>query len=266
MASMQISRRRNALKERVKRIPILGSVARWLYRKVLGRGSDSGAFNGSAGYWEKRYATGGDSGVGSYARFAEFKADVLNGFVAQHHVQTVIELGCGDGNQLSLARYPAYLGLDVSPTAIAQCLKRFGQDQGKAFRLMSEYEGETADLGLSLDVVYHLVEDDVFEHYMQTLFEASERFVIIYSSNTDDNRGQEGVHVKHRQFKRWIDGNRPDWKLVKQLPNRYPYGGDYLKGSFAEFFVFKRCETKGAEHAQRFGGAAIEEGVGTRDS
>ena len=188
------------MKEIIKRIPILGDIAKRIYWRLLARRRNPEPFPGSAAYWEKRYSAGGNSGVGSYALFAEFKADVLNGFVATHHVQTVIDFGCGDGNQLSLAKYPTYLGFDVSSTAISQCQELFKSDTHKSFRLMSEYNGEKADLALSLDVIYHLVEDNVFEHYMRTLFEASNRYVIIYASDSDDNRGYEGTHVRHRKF------------------------------------------------------------------
>jgi hypothetical protein len=105
---------------------------------------------------------------------------------------------------------------------------------------MSEYDGETADLTLSLDVIYHLVEDDVFERYLRTLFGASRRYVIIYSSDSDDNRGYEGTHVRHRKFTRWIQENLTGWKLSRHLPNRYPYRGDYRTGSFADFFLYER--------------------------
>lgn len=195
-------------------------------------------FPGSATYWEKRYSAGGNSGVGSYALFAEFKADVLNGFVARNQVQTVIEFGCGDGNQLSLAKYPTYLGFDVSSTAISKCQERFMSDGHKSFRLMSEYKGETADLALSLDVIFHLVEDDVFEKYMGTLFGAANRYVIVYASDFEDSRGYDGPHVRHRKVTRWIRENLPGWNLVEHIPNRYPYRGDYRKGSFAEFFIY----------------------------
>ena len=197
-------------------------------------------FPGSAAYWEKRYSGGADSGVGSYGFFAEFKADVLNAFVATHYVQTVIEFGCGDGNQLGLAKYPTYFGFDVSSTAILKCRELFKSDEHKSFRSMSEYNGEKADLALSLDVIYHLVEDNVFEEYMGMLFEASNRYVIIYSSNSDDNRGYEGTYIRHRKFTRWVQEHLQNWKLVEHLPNRYPYRGDYRKGSFAEFFIYER--------------------------
>ena len=230
------------MKEIIKRIPILGNLARKIYWRWLARRRSPDPFPGSAAYWEKRYLAGGNSGAGSYALFAEFKADVLNGFVAAHHVQTVIDFGCGDGNQLKLAKYPSYLGLDVSSTAVSQCRELFKSDAGKSFRLMGEYKGETADLALSLDVIYHLVENEVFERYMRTVFEASGRYVIIYASDSDDNQGYEGTHVRHRKFTRWIQENLPDWKLMEHLPNRYPYRGDHLKGSFAEFFIYEKSK------------------------
>lgn len=178
--------------------------------------------------------------MGSYTIFAEFKAEILNTFVSDNLVLTVIEFGCGDGNQLRLANYPKYLGFDVSEDAIAMCRESFESDPRYSFKLMSEYSGEKSDLSLSLDVIFHLVEDDVFEEYMYVLFKAANRYVIIYSSNSNNNKGYEGTHVWHRQFTDWVHVNLPEWELVEHLPNRYPYRGDYRTGSFADFFIY-RC-------------------------
>jgi|SRR5579859_2044414 len=223
-----------------RRTPVLGDIVRQTYRRLFTRGKKRKPFCGSTAYWEKRYSAGGDSGVGSSGPFAEFKAEVLNEFVATHQVESVIEFGCGDGQQLGLARYPTYLGLDISSAAILRCRELFKSDGHKSFRLMGEYNGETADLVLSLDVIYHLVEDNVFEHYVQALFKASNRYVIIYSSDTDDHHGHDGVHVRHRNFTRWVRENLPNWKLMERLPNRYPFRGDYRTGSFAEFFIYEK--------------------------
>ena len=228
------------MKEIIKQIPIIGGAAKRIYWSWLDRRRNREPFTGSATYWEKRYSRGGNSGVGSYALFAEFKAEVLNGFVATHHVQSVIEFGCGDGNQLSLAQYPTYVGFDVSSTAISRCQELFKADPHKSFRLMSEYNGENADLALSLDVIFHLVENDIFEQYMRTLFDASNQYVIIYASDSDDNSMDEGKHVRHRKFTRWIQENLPNWNLLEYLPNRYPYRGDPRTGSFADFFIYEK--------------------------
>ena len=95
-------------------------------------------FTSSAAFWERRYAKGGTSGPGSYGDLARGKAAFLNAFVRDRDVRTVIEFGCGDGHQLSLADYPNYVGLDVSPSAISLCKNRFASDGTKSFFL---YEG-----------------------------------------------------------------------------------------------------------------------------
>jgi hypothetical protein len=224
----------------IKKIPVLGDLA----RNLRGGIEPPVPFRDSASYWETRYASGGHSGVGSYNKFAQFKADVLNQFVREHQIASVIEFGCGDGNQLTLASYPEYSGYDVSSTAVAMCRERFATDLAKAFRMVREYAGETADLAISLDVVFHLVEDSIFEDYMRRLFAASRRYVIVYSSDTDDNQGYEGTHVRHRKFTRWVGDNLSNWKLIQHIPNRYPYRGDYTQGSFADFFIYetKECD------------------------
>ena len=57
-------------------------------------------FTASDDYWEERYSKGKNSGAGSYNELARFKAEVLNGFVQKQNIRSVIEFGCGDGNQL----------------------------------------------------------------------------------------------------------------------------------------------------------------------
>lgn len=223
------------LKGLIKQIPILGDLA----RRLRGGVEPPAPFRDSASYWETRYASGGNSGVGSYSKFAHFKAGVLNQFVQDHQIATVIEFGCGDGNQLTLACYPEYTGYDVSATAVAMCRKRFATDLAKAFHTVGDYAGETAELAISLDVLFHLVEDSIFEDYMRRLFDASRRYVIVYSSDTDDNHGYEGTHVRHRKFTRWVGDNLSHWKLIEHIPNRYPYHGDYTQGSFADFFIYE---------------------------
>lgn len=180
------------------------------------------SFPGSANFWERNYKRGGTSGGGSYGELARGKAEFLNTFVRDQAVESVIELGCGDGNQLSLANYPAYIGLDIAPSAIGLCKSRFAEDSTKSFFL---YDGECfvdragifmADLAISLDVIYHLTEDSVYESYMTHLFAAGQRYVIIYS--TDTIIEGTGPHVRHRQITSWIDLKYEEWRLIRQTP------------------------------------------------
>jgi len=196
------------------------------------------AFKSSDRYWEDRYKSGGNSGSGSYGQLAEFKAEVLNAFVAEHDVKTVIEFGSGDGNQLTLAAYPDYTGVDVSETAVKACRERFAGQTGMTFMTVADYDGRRAKLSLSLDVIYHLVEDVVFEYYMSTLFDAAERFVIVFASNRNEQPIEK--HVRHRKFTDWVAANRPLHRLIEHRPNRHPFDPDDPDNtSFADFYVFK---------------------------
>lgn len=213
-------------------------------RRLIGRSSLATTFKGSQHYWEQRYRAGGTSGAGAYGRLAEFKAKVLNRFVAEHEVASVIEFGCGDGNQLSLGRYPKYVGLDVSARAVALCRDRFRSDTLKSFYLCDtfsfsqQFPNLSADLSLSLDVIYHLVEDDVFSAYMHNLFDVSTRYVIIYSSNFDERT--DAPHVRHRQFSTHVDTNAKGWSLLTQIPNEYPYDNDGRRTSLSGFYVYEK--------------------------
>jgi len=197
------------------------------------------AFHGSASYWERNYARGGTSGEGSYHALAEAKAAFLNDFVRTRDVKSVLEFGCGDGNQLSLADYPRYVGFDVSRTAIKLCERRFAADPTKSFFL---YDGAcftdragvfAADLAISLDVIYHLTEDEIFETYLMHLFAAASRFVIIYATNREIPG--TAPHVRHRRFTPWVDSHCADWRLldVTQGPNSSGPGR-------ADFFSYMR--------------------------
>lgn len=194
----------------------------------------------SAEYWDKRYKENGTSGVGSYSHLAEFKANFLNMFVDKQGIKKVIEFGCGDGNQLRLSNYPEYIGFDVSITSILMCKKLFSDDSSKSFFLSSDNPSTFADLVLSLDVIYHLVEDDVYHCYMQQLFSSSTRYVIIYSSNTIINDKSQSIHVRHRKFTDWINLHAPYFHLVQYVPNEYPLRKDNIYGSFADFYVFEK--------------------------
>lgn len=201
----------------------------------------------SSNYWEQRYAAGRDSGSGSEGRLAEYKANFLNEFVAANDIESVIEFGCGDGRQLSLAKYKKYIGLDVSETALQMCREKYGDDASKRFVLADTYidtiktDSDRADLVLSLDVIYHLVEAAVFEKYITDLFGAATQWVIIYSSNYDGAQAKK--HVLHRKFTDYIDGNINGWKLHQHVENDYAFQADDSQTtSRAEFFVYRRDE------------------------
>jgi SAM-dependent methyltransferase len=229
----------SSLKSFIKSIPLIGPTAGRLAHLPFVARVRSLVFPGSAFFWESVYRQGGTSGPGSYGRLARFKAGILNDFVRTRKVRTVVEFGCGDGAQLTLAKYPEYVGVDVSPLAVKRCASLFANDQSKRFFLAGALPADlgTFDLALSLDVIYHLVEDRVFEEYMSRLFSISRRYVVIYASNYDGRT--QALHVRHRKFTAWIDKKAQEWQPTGFVANRFP--ADPLQPdetSFADFHFF----------------------------
>ncbi|HEY6640533.1 hypothetical protein [Povalibacter sp.] len=223
----------------IVQLPLVGPIARYIYRALVPVRPDRGF--SSAQYWENRYSTGGSSGAGSYGRLAEFKARTINSFVADHGVRSLIEFGSGDGAQLDLAHYPAYVGIDVSARAVELCRSRFRDDPSKQFLLASTPEAglARAELAMSLDVIYHLVEDAVFEQYMTRLVAAAEKFICIYSSNT--TRTMRERHVRHRVFTDWMDRNASGWKLIQKVDNPFPEDPNNPdQTSWADFYFYQK--------------------------
>jgi hypothetical protein len=194
----------------------------------------------SGDYWEARYRGGGASGAGSVGRLARFKAAVINRFILENGVKSVIDLGCGDASQLGLLELPPdYIGVDVSGSALLRCADRF---PGRRFVTPDKLRTvPPAELTLSLDVLYHLIEDTVFAATMRALFAWATRFVVIYASNSVTF--SSSAHVRHRRFTDHVGATEPDWRLLAHLPNQYPFDPARPDDtSFADFFIYGRYE------------------------
>ena len=191
-------------------------------------------------YWETRYSKGGNSGGGSYGQLAEFKAEIINKFIKKNDIKTIIEWGCGDGNQLTYMNYQDYIGFDVSKTAVFHCSEKFKDDKSKTFLHTDKYTNQSAVLSISLDVIFHLIEDSIFNDYMNRLFNSSQKFVVIYSSNTSEQFEIAPNHFRQRKFTDWIQKNKSDFRLIKKIKNKYPYNQKSGEGSVSDFFIYKK--------------------------
>jgi hypothetical protein len=183
--------------------------------------------------WENRYKTNGNSGAGSYGVLCEYKAKFINKFIIDNNCKNMIEFGSGDGNQMSYFEVQKYTGIDISEHIINICKKKYNHLSNKKFITYAEYHKMSSkfDLSLSLDVIYHLVDDNIYIKYMNYLFNSTNKFVIIYSTNWDDKENN-GSHVYHRKFTKYIDTNFKNAKLIYHEPNKYP------SLSTAEFYVY----------------------------
>lgn len=165
-------------------------------------------------YWEHRYQLGKrGSGPGSRGAEADRKAAFINALVEEHRVNRVIDFGCGDGEIASRITSRRYIGLDVSQTAIDLCAQRVQLPRRSwlLFDGLKAPQMPKGDLALSLDVIFHLTEDDLYRRHLRMLFRAAP-LVCIHSSNRDE-AGEP--HVLHREFlpdvpKSWSILHRPE--------------------------------------------------------
>ena len=149
----------------------------------------------------------------------------------------MLDLGCGDGRLLSLLHVPSYVGVDVSPTALACCVTHFPLHRFLPFDELDA--AAPAELALSIDVIFHLVEDGVFARAMHALFSHATRFVLIYASNLDC--AWPAPHVRHRRFTDHVAAAWPEWRLLAHLPNPYPFDPARPEAtSLSDFFVYGR--------------------------
>jgi hypothetical protein len=220
------------MKQLIKRIPGIRNLVALIFPKEK--------FTNSEEYWEKRYKLGGNSGAGSYSNLAEFKGEIINDFVIEHKINSTIELGCGDGNQLEYFKFDSYIGFDVSETVIEKCKNKFKEDPTKKFLHTSSISDQKADMAMSLDVIYHLIEDSVYDKYMNHLFNFSNKYVVIYAYDCDEFDNY-APHVKPRKFTNWVKSNREDFTLIKHIPNKFPYQKNNPETtSFADFYIYEK--------------------------
>lgn len=166
---------------------------------------------------------------------AAYKANFLNTFVQQHSIDSVVELGCGDGRQLQLACYPKYIGLDIAASAVERCKNLFSEDYSKQFDVYApecfDPDAFQADLAISLEVIFHLTEERLYRLYMQHLFQLSNRWVIIFSSDEEEYGRSMFPHFRQRRFSVDVPEG---WVLRQRVEN------PHRDRSVSDFFVFEK--------------------------
>ena len=188
-------------------------------------------------YWEDRYRSGRNSGSGSYGRLAAFKLGVLNDFIGENGISSLLDFGCGDGNIAKDIIVDSYVGYDVSAKAVEMCKELYAKDDKK---FTNNLPNENADLCISFDVIFHLIEDGIYHEYIKNLFKHSDKYVIIYSSNVEHEGSY--IHFMNRSFIGDVDLNK--WELIKMVKNKYPLLDDPENESVSDFYIFKKRVVK----------------------
>lgn len=194
-------------------------------------------------YWEHRYKNDGTSGDGSYGKLATFKGKILDNFIKEHDVKSILDLGCGDGNQLKYYNTTNinYTGVDPSITIINKLKETYEDDKNKQFIVLDENINTKAELTMSCDVLFHLINFNIWEKHIDNLFNISTKYVIIYAYDVDQEWDN---HCKSRKFTDFIKNKYSNWQLTKVIKNEYPLfeGCDDNEASMSDFYFYKKIE------------------------
>jgi hypothetical protein len=185
----------------------------------------------AAAYWDRRYRNGRTSGAGSEGVAAVRKARYVSALIERESVRSVVDWGVGDGTVLEHIKLDGvgYVGVDVSPTILDRLRTRFAGVGD--FLLPDDTAGCRAELALSLDVIFHLVDDREYELYMRQLFDSSSRLVLIYS--TDHDGGRTARHVLWRHWTPYVRRSFPEWSLEEHPTDPKAFG----------FYLYRRLES-----------------------
>lgn len=187
-------------------------------------------------YWENRYRQltnennhlmKYNSGRGSYGEDAKKKAEYINDIIKKYNIKTLNDFGHGDGNQLSLINgFEKYYGYDVSETIRKRCISMY-PDQEKYIFLNDAYDFfqyPKSDLSMSLDVLYHILDQEPYEEYLRILFSIS-KYVLIYAVDKDEPKG---IHCMARKFTTYISETFTNFELIDTKNVLHEHVGMYL--------------------------------------
>ncbi len=200
----------------------------------------------AATYWDNRYKGGGTSGRGNEGDLLGFKIGTLSNYVSMLEPKNIIDLGCGDGEVVKRAMFSCpYTGVDVSPAAVAKCRKEIGKKIRTYSFFMNDaigrkfwYTPAGYDVALSLDVIYHLIDQARYDAYMRDLTSLSRSAIIIFSSNFESPVGP--AWTRHRRFATWMENHAQRWKLADTIRNPFPERGDG-RGSHSDFYLYRKA-------------------------
>lgn len=133
-----------------------------------------------AEYWENRYKRGGTSGRGSIGELGKWKWEVIEKFAKP--TDDLIDVGCGDLSFWTGRDFPGrYTGIDVSQTIIERNRK-----SRPNLKFLCSSADELVDIGTAgivfcLDVLFHIMDDQIYEKTLSNLTKYSSDWIFIYT-------------------------------------------------------------------------------------
>lgn len=174
----------------------------------------------NATFWEWRYLTDPDLGSGTASRGSELldKRQLLSTVVAAVAPNSVLDVGCGDGEATRDLPLPEYVGIDVAPEAVRRA--QLGRTEGKFLVGSIADHPLRADLTICLDVLVFEPDPAAYRDHVARLWESSERALIVSGCERRTDRADPTIHF-HEPLSATLSKVAPD---AERYPVRDQHG------------------------------------------
>ncbi len=129
----------------------------------------------------------------------EFR-QVLDRFMKEHDVKSVLDFGCGDGQFSKQVDWAGrdYLGVDIVPGAIERALKDCDGKEGMTFQVIDPvgWEPPSVDLTICKDVLVHVPDSEAVTIIRKLLLASKD--VLFVQDRPSIGRNIDGVRGGHR--------------------------------------------------------------------
>jgi ubiquinone/menaquinone biosynthesis C-methylase UbiE len=130
-------------------------------------------------YWDKRYSSGGKSGIGSIGVERKWKWNTIDSYVET--LDDVLDVGCGDISFWENRDCEKYIGIDISETIIQKNRLERPDWTFICKNAKNRIENLSKDVVLCLDVLFHIMNDTQYREILENLCYYSQKYIIIHT-------------------------------------------------------------------------------------
>ena len=146
-------------------------------------------------YFNSRSLKGHKSGWGSVGQWGELKRSMLD-FIWPF--ESMLDIGCGD--MICLSSFKpfvnnrfSYFGIDGSSSIIAKAREKYPLHlfyQATISELIKGDLNKKYDVIVCCDLLFHIIEEDLYEQFLSWLFGSSARHLLLTYLRVDEEEGQ----------------------------------------------------------------------------
>ena len=182
-------------------------------------------------YWNRRYKSGGNSGLGSVGEKRLWKWSIIDKYVNISDCK-VLDIGCGDLSFWDDKRAKEYLGFDFSSVVIDKNRQKFPELEFKQVDI-SKQMTNTAEVVFCFELLFHVMKEKEYKLILKNLSKATERLLFLTSwLYCHLDKVSDGKYVYFRDLDKHLS------YIELELVDRMLYKGD----GQTLMYIFRRNE------------------------